>query len=530
MDSNEKILQHVANMRSSDPAVRHVAVQNVSLICSRIGTQRIIYEFIPYIIESCCFGEDELVRIIQQLSDIDFTQMDSSDIYKMLLKMKYFAEVSSKTVRTEFIEFVEKVTAATRDLGQLIVWFISEMFAEMWYVFHLTGIGLLDKFRSQIQNKDFNELFVKAGSVIDSEIMELVLEYIRLCEKSIDNLNKNVLNNVLNQMNKFSQHNSMSVLCEIPKFYALYAAKKGSVDKMFQMSMGFWNNFNWRVRLSFLTSMRDYMKLENPPYENIFNVIYEVLLDQGEEEEIKLSVSELLSDFAIYNDINKEKLITIINNSFIESNKNFRLLLANYIIKYKDILDIEFIKDVLLKLASDESQDVKTSAFISLNSLNLMDEKLLNDFIEKNYNWREKRNIPKLLPKLKDSSSLSEILSHLLQDDSYEVRKETINILPELISSFGDEIIPTIILPILENLSKSSDYKLRQTAIISITRIGYYETGGLSILNSALRDSVSNVRLTLALHVDRSCTGILSKLQTDSDEEVRNSASLPRAP
>ena len=190
-------------------------------------------------------------------------------------------------------------------------------------------------------------------------------------------------------------------------------------------------------------------------------------------------------------------------------------------------MDIKYIKSTLLKLISDESQEVKSSAFQSLNSLNLMDEKLLKDFIKKNYNWREKKNIPILLTKLKDLSNLKEILLVLLQDDSYEIRKETINILPKIISTYGKNVITSIIMPVVIEISKSSDYKLRQTAIMSVVKIEFYKENGLKLLRDALNDDISNVRLTLALYVDRSLHDIVSKLQEDKDEEVKEAAMQP---
>lgn len=523
MPSDDKIQQYIDKIRSSNPVQRGKAIQKISQICSLIGTERTIYELIPYIVESCCFNENDLVCIVRQLAMLDFSQMDSSDIYKLLLKMKFFAEISSKLVRKEFIKLVKRISNCTSEFSQLIVWYISELFAEVWYVFHLTGIGLMRKFKNRIQRKDFNELKVKVSSILDDEIMDLVLEYIRMCEKCIDILD----DDILNQIDEFSNHKSMSVLCEIPKFYAIYAAKKGSEDKMFQKSLVFWNNCNWRIRYSFVNAMKDYLKLKNPPFEDIFDVIYEILLDQGEEEEIKLFVTDLLNDLANYKNINKEKLITIINNLSIEQNKDFKLSLTNFIINYKNILDIKYIKSTLLKLISDESQEVKSSAFQSLNSLNLMDEKLLKDFIKKNYNWREKKNIPILLTKLKDLSNLKEILLVLLQDDSYEIRKETINILPKIISTYGKNVITSIIMPVVIEISKSSDYKLRQTAIMSVVKIEFYKENGLKLLRDALNDDISNVRLTLALYVDRSLHDIVSKLQEDKDEEVKEAAMQP---
>ena len=82
-------------------------------------------------------------------------------------------------------------------------------------------------------------------------------------------------------------------------------------------------------------------------------------------------------------------------------------------------------------------------------------------------------------------------------------------------------------MPVVIEISKSSDYKLRQTAIMSVVKIEFYKENGLKLLRDALNDDISNVRLTLALYVDRSLHDIVSKLQEDKDEEVKEAAMQP---
>lgn len=195
--------------------------------------------------------------------------------------------------------------------------------------------------------------------------------------------------------------------------------------------------------------------------------------------------------------------------------------------QYKDLLE-----NTLSRLVIDDNVDVKVAAMCAVAhtgcAVSAAAEHL--DSLFKSDNWRVRRDIVQILPQV--ARSLTEdqfhvgflqILAQLFTDTACDVRHEASVAAKEVAKIYGETWLTINICPKIADMLKASSSVLRQSGVRAISVLDLDEYFSKELMNLT-DDKVSNVRVTLAKEINKRQTRILDRLKSDPDPDVAHFA------
>ena len=353
----------------------------------------------------------------------------------------------------------------------------------------------------------------------------------------------------MEKISSFVTDISPTVCSAIPGFLSVFT-HKDHANEIFSIAQQLISSKSWLVRSSFILH---YSKIFIPLFEDLLSdtnkstdrskkindylsILYTAISDS--EGQVRTAAVDQFKIFDIfpetlenYQEIKDEitkYLELLLNDDYVHA-KTTAITLIPWSIHY---LGYHFSIEKLSTLISDKSREVKLAAIDALKDNRISRDlafSCLIDLCKSSKEWREKITIPEICPLLisdlsKNSNyeeslkSLTLLVELLLFDDSYDVRMKIIDTIPKIMLLLGKKWVENQFIPILEKEFQEDDYQLRQTVIIAIIKLKLKNPQCCSIIKSALSDTVSNVRLTLAKF--SSDPEILKQLVKDSDPDV----------
>ena len=519
--------QQILDLRSKDTDKRKAATAYIPAICSALGQRRTVEEFVTYITETTGNTEEQWINVLCNLGRVDFSRYNERMFGAFLSGVRVLSELDSKRTRTAFVSTVCQaclsVDASVRDA--VIPPFLKKMVEDEWWPVQATGFAILAKV--SYPKEGVVELFtVEDGSfVVRKEMVNAACSVVvAIGEEDIEAL--------FEVMEKFAGDESVSVVCEVPRFLVKYVERTGDLDKAVGIGATLMKNENWRVRCAWILSLSSLFDKVRDKCEKMVDSMIAALKD--DMEEVRTAVAEQMAFLATV-DISgyEDKVKQLISVLVTAKGQHTRASIANCLPEFGEKLDIDLIAGYLIDFVADSSREVKLAAIESITRSQIplataID--CLTTLAKSTKEWREKVDIADVIPIMVtddvDGSLFTGLIRMLLLDDSFDVRMGMIKKLPELANSFGEDWKQKAIIPILNDAINDEDYIMRQMAIHAIAEFATYSPAELAIINKAVDDKVSNVRFVVAKYLPRSYKDILTKLRNDPDEDVRDIARL----
>ena len=516
--------QQILELRSKDMAKRKMATEYIPMICSALGQRRTVEEFIPYITETTGNTEEQWINVLTKLGQVDFSRYNEQLFQGFLDEIRVLAELDSKRTRTAFVSTICQaclsIDASVRD--ETVPPFVKKMVNDEWWPVQATGFAILSKIN--YPSDDVMNLFAieETTFAVRKEMINAACSVISFADKESAAL--------FDIISGFAKDESVSVVCEVPRFLVKYVEKTGDLTKALSAGSELQKHENWRARCAWILSLSDLFSKHTDKCETMVDILTSAVIDPVEE--VKTSVAEEMPFLASV-DISGyvEKVKNLVGTLVQAKGQHTRTSIANCLPNFCEQLDIDYIAELLIDFVADPSREVKVAAIeaITKSQIPLATAIDCMTTLTKNTNeWREKVDIAEAILFLvsddADESLFSELIRLLLFDDSFDVRMAMIKKLPELVNTFGETWKQSVIIPMLNEAIRDEDYIIRQMAIHAIAALGTYSKPEIEILTQASHDKVSNVRLVVAKHIQHLHKDIINKLRNDPDEDVRDIA------
>lgn len=532
--TNAEIYQSILDIRSLKPEVRMASLQLIQTIFKTLGPERSTTEYLPYLLNTPRYTEKDWVLILENISKIDISQFQISEVRRLLNEIKFLSELDSKIVRNAFSNCIGSFAQYNNDEinETLIPDFVEELLKVEWDLSQMAALSIIPKIIYHLSNNITKRLLESALPLCESETTIVRYSFIKMCAEVVGGLNEPEAVKLFETVLTMIDDLSISILCEIPTFFINYVQRLQERYKdTFEPMKELLKHLSWRVRCTTINSMKSLFQNIKVTFDEFYQFLQIGAKDQ--EEEVRMATCQQLSFISKMRDINTQKMKEMIDIFSKDPNQHCRTTIASSLPLFSNTLGFEFVASHLLDLIPDPSREVKLAAIESLKSKKIATETALQCILtlvktQHKCMWREKQKVIEIiLTVIKPNGNsndiyglINQLVSFLLTDGAYDVRIAMAENLPLLRKNLGDDWFNKDIIPVIKLLSDDEDYKIRQTAIRTVISCELFNPAGFEILYKAAKDTVSNVRLVVAKYTPRNYQNILSPLKNDPDEDV----------
>ena len=522
-----EIYQKILELRTQDEATRVSAIKFIPIMAEALGSSRTSEELIPYIVDSAIFTEDQWIEVLNEFGKINYSRFSNKEMNNVLFSICTICEMESRAIREAFINCFASIVENLQEkiindiLKQIIFTLVKHDSSPSM---RAAGILIYAKSISKFSPSVKSSMFMTIEPLKEDPAVNVRQSYAASAALIIPYVKGALISNLLTSITILASDESYSVCCEIPSFLSAYMKTKGNPETALEIGAKLLSSNNWRVRCMYIASLHDIFKDQDLSFDSIFDILSQASNDS--DDEVKTAAAEELIFLSTFNNIDPQKVQTLISELLKSSCPHVKTSTAKAIPEFAGILDPDFVWTSLINLTKDQSQEVKITAIESLKSPKVPAEiKLqgLNEAAQTN-EWREKESIVKLLPDISygANNDFEEIVVKMLKDDASKVRRTMIDKLPLLVGREGSDLKEKLI-PHLKEMINSDDYQLRQTAVSATLKIQLFDDVGMGILKTASDDLVANVRLVLAEQIPKTpqFQSIIDKLKSDSDVDIQ---------
>lgn len=532
--TNAEIYQSILNIRNLKPEVRLASLQLIQTVFKSLGPERSTTEYLPYLLNTPCYTEKDWALILDNISKIDISQFQISEIRRLLNEIKFLSELDSKVVRNAFSNCIGSFAKLNNDdiNDKLIPEFVDELLKTEWDLSQMAALSIIPKILYHISYNITKQLLKSALSLCESETSLVRYSFVKMSSEIVGMLNEpeaiQLFESILTLLDDFS----ISILCEISTFFINYVQRlqekyKDTIEPLHKLL----KHSSWRVRCTTINSLKSIFQNVKVTFDEFYQFLQIGASDN--EDEVRMAACQQLPFVSKMRNIDTNKMKEMIEKFSKDTNQHCRTTIASSLPLFSNSLGFDFVTSHLLDLIPDPSREVKLAAIESLKSKEIARETALECIItliksQHKYLWREKQKIIEIILtviKPQDNSkdiykSFTQLTSLLLNDGAYDVRVSMVENLPYLKKNLGDDWFKNDVVPIIKKAADDEDYKIRQTAVRAVISCELFNPNGFEILYNAAKDNVSNVRLVVAKYTPRNYQNILSPLKDDPDEDV----------
>ncbi|OHS94360.1 HEAT repeat family protein [Tritrichomonas foetus] len=528
----DEIRTLITNIRSPERNVRLSALANLHVIAQVLGPERTENELIPFTMDTTDHFDECYIKIAKVL----YKLMDKVNSIKIIIKsLKTICEKEDQKIRGTGIKTLMRIGRKISDdvFDEIFQSFIFSVCEDSWYPLRCTGANLLCMFYRKIPKADYKKSnYLLIGLSTDKNVivrknlatsLPILIKY-SVGSRSTTEISLKLLKNLGNDT-------AAAVLIEIPQSIALIAPN--NPDLAIEISSAVFKSNCWQAK-SVLISFLDQICLSKSKaaLKFIRNVADSSVQDMNDV--IRSSIARQIPFIYKSNCFGDEDEFQQFSTTLItDTQKEVRISAAESLGNMKEDAPY-FLEAALGALLNDDEVDVKIAALKSVaTSGNAVDSATSSlEEITQSKNWRERKSIAELLPKIALSMNdedfdeqVGNTLKLLFCDEADDVRRATINSIAFLIKKFGQEWMNKTVVGLIKKTYQDNDYMLRKTAIEAIIKLRL-KNECIDVLKAATKDPISNVRLVLARDLKRP-SHILQKLAKDPDPDVAYFASLP---
>ena len=523
----EEIIKYISDIRDGDRVSRHVALKKLCVIAKALGPDRTRKELIPYTMEVTNHTPKDLRTIAKRFGnfvDLIGGYQHSSILLEALRQLCENEDALIREPATHSVIIIGK-NIPTKEY-QPITQFAKDACEDPWYPMKCTGAemccALYDKFPDAVIaeiNQELTALSLDQTVLVRRSLAKSLPLLIMSGKKAAQLATKLVL--------ELAGDSSAAVSIELPKSIALIA--QNAPEAALQASDKIYKSGIWQAKSVLISELHNIFK-GKPPKPFLKNVVNTAATDQVNV--VRASIARQIpfiyeSDCLSFDDFQQ-----FVNSLISDSESCVRLAVATALGKLPHTKKGNFDDTTIITLLNDEELDVRMEALSSVASSGKAISSASKNFTEliKFSNWRIKRNVADLLPKIaaifdekRFNSEIVPIIKSLLSDEASDARSKASTVLVDLVKRYGQKWEKAILHPIIKELFNSPDYQLRKTAIESVAAIASWDQFK-DILNKIVGDPCPNVRLVLARNLPGT-SPLLDKLKNDADPDVKELAS-----
>lgn len=534
-----EVFKITKNLKSSNKSVSLNAVSKIPHLVECIGSYNTVYELIPYLFETSIRDDQFYVEVLKAFSKIKINTFTVNELKDMIENLRFLMCFDSIEIRNEMINFIDKVI---KDKTETEIEEILKDKIEEFVIYgdgeeSITGLQIAQRFLSKFHKENSCKVLRKiAQEMFIQDFNEgigyppKIIEFIKLCSNNImfsDDETNGIIYDYIKSLKRNCK--TSSILCELPKYFFLIYKKYGNINKCFKNIIKLFLNNDYRVKCSVIDMVSNFLPEKDAPVDKILSFFAEILTHSNEDE-VYIIVAQQLKYLVKISKTYSKSILKILNLLLYHENVHCRETLALYLIMFKEMFDFsEIIMPIFLHLMGDKIQEVRIIAIESFQSSGIQFENVIMGLDKMEENWRELQKIPSILTSFNNINNLNIIVKRLLKDDSNAVRMEMVKCLPDIANHFGKEWKKSFLESVISEFSIDEDYKIRQLSILMIIKTEYYNAFSKKIIERALHDPVSNVRLILSQYLPQQYMYINDELKKDSDIDVREYA-LERFP
>ena len=507
--SGEDLYRKILDLRSPVTAKRFDSIDHIPVIVDRLGPERTTLEFLPYLFETSGYSGKMLQMILSKIEKLNLSRFSAAQIDQLFHTLiDEVTTYESPNLHKELAGCIAAIYQAHK--SESLIDHVEKVIGSDWLSEQIYAYAIIarlipivdDDSRARLLSLLFEHAEKSSAmSLIRKAAISAFSDIIQATDKGVD------VDKMIEIIELFAEDESPTIACEIPSFLSVYLRATGDIESVNGVYEKLLQSKVWRVVLFAIMGMGSI-------YEDAANREHLIpfLKDASEntEEEIRIAGCKqlpLVLDVSGGDDL--------CNNYMNDKSEKVRLVFVEVVGKHPDP---EYVSTALMTMLHDPNSAVVLAAINALNerkfSSNVMNKGLL-DFLAGCKDYRGRRSIVQAIPGLKIQCS-PELVKLIVTDESIAVRYAAIDVLTRI--GFSDDYKA-----IVEELFKSDDYQMQQTAIVLVSRLNLWDSYEREI-EALASHPVSNVRLTVAKRIPATFRKLLEKLKQDKDEDVRDVA------
>ena len=526
--SPNETLKIITGIRSRSPFLKAKAIESFPKIAQILGEERTSEELFPFYVHTTNLTETELVKMIDKFGEIDYQNFSQNSIKIILNFIKELTEIDSTQVRNALSVLFQKIISnlPKDSIPDIFYQYLIDLIDSEYCPQQITCFTIISQIGEYLSMDLFNEI-ISNFSNLESNPEQSKAALIKAANSMIIYANNDEftsqMEEYLNEMFENSQKNPL--ICK-SFLYLIKENKKLSeefvmniIDSMIES----FNKLDFRVQIALIQTLSYIQYLSYS--DRIMKLIQIKQATSNDIILVQICVelqSPVIQSTENNNDLQTaSKLVESIIEEFLGSPYVPLCVQALQELKYLvPLLDRNFTITVLSKYLSSDNPDIYLAALGTLScDFFTKNEKLpiIKHALQK-MDWRGRHAIASNVQLMQDMT----ILEDMLFDDAFAVRMKAIHVAKEINEEVGSNSwFKENIDPIIKKLLSSSDYQMRQTGLTCIYQFGA-DKFDIELLENAAKDSVSNVRATVAkiakeLRIDN----IIQLLQKDEDPIVQ---------
>lgn len=500
----ESVISTVYKLGSPLKKEREFSISCIPEFASLLGVERTIHELIPFYVDCKSTAEDEIVLILNNISQISFVNYTAQHMEVLYSSIKQFAELDYDYIRDAFADTVRNLSISVNSklFKSFLFDNIKKMLEEECKQLQSSSVILFSRVCDHLPRECVKEYLKQLLDLKEGyeHVFTAFLRTFNYIWTTIDKSQRDPCTDVLVAVIKSSNISYMrylpSVLTHSPVDVSLTLE---TINNIISSS-----DFRGKSEL-----VNNIGKIKNIPRMNLERFITRLYRDNNPIIHVMLTKNLHLID-QLGNHVLKTIVDKVIYGNFLAETK---LELVKILPKL--YISTEYIDKLMqVYIKSDDFRFISAG----VEALITCSDSYRMVAIKKNLPhicWRGLYEIAKYHEFVTDE----DILAFLLSCDFIRVRERTIESLVDI----KNISLPTKVDEVIESLSVSPDYQLRQTAIKLIFDLDLVKKYDKN-LSCFLDDKVSNVRYTLAkcLIEKNECQSLLKRLSSDIDEDVQD--------
>ena len=550
----ENITEMITAIRGDNHNAKKYALSNLHTIAKVLGPQRTREELIPYTIEASDYDEEEYGKIAEEFGKMLQMIGGEDEISVLLQPLRFLCENEDNDVRNPAIDSIVSLIKGCSDSAKSKFFspLIKSMATDSWYALRSSSACIICRsilLFNQPEQAVFSSLLLSLSSdsivLVRKTLASQLPTFIFSLQGTTPSTNQKLVETLYQIITVFSKDEAAAVSIEIPSVLAAISSNYSIFSNSFSYILSTSElllSGPWQTYASFLLSI--------PSIYNVF-IKFDSGISESQLQQIRAFLKETIQN-ANLSDQREVKtaaarIIAFIWKSKCLSLDSFSSFVSTITSDHSEVVrkvgveslgemtpeavpdaPRELLESTFSKLMGDLSLDVKIATLTSIAKTGAIATAKIgrstSDLI-KFTNWRTRKSICAALVLISQRLSAAEfdagflpLLSTLLSDEAADVRTEAIKIGKVLADNYGNDWKDTSLLPIIERLAGSKDYLLRQTAAVSIIKMGFSDQCQ-KLLNNLANDPVPNVRLTLARELPKD-SPLLQSLLNDPDSDV----------
>jgi len=506
MDVETKLMQ----LSSLNQNEKRIFIGELDMIWNVYGVEKCIYEIFPYFIEYSLVNEQDIINTLESLTKIDFEVLSSNQFNHFMRLLRNFAEIDSLFVVNALACLIFHVLKGRKaeDISGVLYPFISELILKSeWIPDQVSGTCILKHVYYLINDELLDELIAKISKSIGKFSVHGKLIYCDFSKVVYSNISDESKDNILDSIESLSSETNVAVLSKI---CSVLCAFLDSSDFCLSIIKRLSKNPHYYVRMSLAINLHTYKTLS----ESHLNQLLKLLVNDTEPE-VRIGAAQSLPH--IFEHSQFEQVKPFINNLMNDNHEYVKSAALNTLEHFAEDDQLFFNENILLAL-SDDNTSVKQTAISLLKQAQgiFSSNSDLIPVILTKFSFREKYQVASQLDMNFDMS----LFENLLFDDCYEVRNQAILSISRYIQLIGIDLLRSKLIITVNKTFSSCEYQIRQTGIELAATLNLFPHIS-DLIDAAIHDPISNVRIVLAKHIDKLSNNQIKQLMLDSDPEVK---------